>query len=83
MKHGSGTLVTLKGGITSVNINILMGKLIEIEQSIGVETNATVRKQVLDAQNYLLGIQKEIVEKLRREPRRAAFEPFPASRHAA
>jgi len=66
-----------------VNINILLGKLIEIEQSIGVETDTTVRKQVLDAQDYLLGIQKEIVEKLRGEPRRATFEPFPASRYAA
>jgi hypothetical protein len=66
-----------------VNINILLGKLIEIERSIGVETNTTLRQQVLDAQDYLLGIQKEIVDKLRKEPRRSGFEPFPASRYAA
>jgi hypothetical protein len=66
-----------------VNINILLGKLIEIERSIGIETDTTLRKQVLDAQDCLLGIQKEIVEKLRKEPRCAAFDPFPASRYAA
>ncbi len=66
-----------------MNINILLGKLIDIERSIGVETDTTLRNQVLDAQDYLLGIQKEIVEKLRKEPRRAAFEPFPSSRYAA
>jgi hypothetical protein len=66
-----------------VHINILMEKLIEIERSIGVETNTTVRKQVLDAQDYLLGMQREIAEKLRKEPRRAGLEPFPTSRYAA
>lgn len=66
-----------------MNINILLEKLIEIEQSIGVETNSTLRKQVLDMQDTLLAMQKEMVEQLRKEPRRFVFEAFPSSTYAA
>jgi hypothetical protein len=66
-----------------MNINILLEKLIEIEQSIGVETNSTLRKQVHDMQDTLLAMQKEMVEQLRKEPRRFVFEAFPSSTYAA
>jgi hypothetical protein len=66
-----------------MSVNILLEKLIEIERSIGVETDTTLRKQVLEAQDYVLEIQKEIVDKLRKEPRRIQMEPFPSSRYAA
>ncbi|HEY1767873.1 MAG TPA: hypothetical protein VGG26_09470 [Terracidiphilus sp.] len=65
-----------------MTVNIVLEKLIEIERSIGVETDTNLRKQVLDAQDYILEIQKEIVEKLRREPR-IFMEPFPSSRFSA
>ncbi len=66
-----------------MTINILLEKLIEIERSIGVETNTAVRKQVLEAQDCLLAMQKEMVEKLRKGPGRFVLEPFPSSRFAA
>ena len=66
-----------------MDTNILLQKLIEIEKSIGVETNTTLRKQVLDAQDCVLQIQKETAENLRKGPRRFVFEPFPSSRYAA
>ena len=66
-----------------MNIQILLAKLIEIERSIGVETNTTLHKQVLDAQDYVLGMHKEIVERLRKEPRSLAFESLTTTRFAA
>jgi hypothetical protein len=64
-------------------INILLQKLIEIEQSIGVETNMTLRKQVLDAQDCLLQMQKEIVENLLHRPKRFMRETEHSSTYAA
>jgi hypothetical protein len=66
-----------------MNTNILLDKLIEIERSIGVETNTTLRKQVLDAQDCVLEMQREMVENLRKGPRRFVLEPFPSSTYAA
>jgi hypothetical protein len=66
-----------------VSVHSLLQKLIEIEQSIGVETDTTLRKQVLDAQDYLLQMQKEIVENLRYRPRRFMPETEFTSTYAA
>lgn len=48
-----------------MNPRILLEKLIDIEQSIGVETDSTLRRKVLDAQDCLLRMQGELVERLR------------------
>ena len=42
------------GGPSPVNPTILLQKLIDIERSIGVETESTTRRRVLEAQDYLL-----------------------------
>jgi hypothetical protein len=51
-----------------VSVTALIEKLTDIERSIGVENNATIRFQVIDAQDCVLLIQKEIVEILGGEP---------------
>ena len=37
-----------------MNPSIMLQKLVEIERSIGVETQSTTRRRVLEAQDYLL-----------------------------
>jgi hypothetical protein len=37
-----------------VNPSVLLQKLIDIERSLGVETESTTRRKVLDAQEYVL-----------------------------
>jgi len=66
-----------------MNTTVLLQKLIEIERSIGVETNATIRNQVLDLQDYVLEMQKQTLENLRKQPRHFGLEPFPTSSFAA
>jgi hypothetical protein len=66
-----------------MNPTVLLEKLIEIERSIGSETNTTLRNKVLEAQEYVLEMQKETVERLRRQPRSIGMTPFPSSRFAA
>lgn len=39
-----------------VNPSVLLQKLIEIERSIGIETESTTRRKVLEAQDYLLRV---------------------------
>lgn len=39
-----------------MNPSVLLQKLIEIERSIGIETESTTRRKVLDAQDYLLRV---------------------------
>ena len=65
------------------NMNTLLDKLIEIERSIGVETDSTLRNLVIDAQDCVLGMQKQAVENLRKSPARFAFEASPSSTFAA
>lgn len=43
-----------------MNSSVLLQKLIDIERSIGVETQSTTRRKVLDAQEYLLGVHWSI-----------------------
>jgi hypothetical protein len=49
--------------------NLLLEQLLDIERSIGTETNAIVRRKVQDAEDSLLLLQKETVEYLRKESR--------------
>jgi len=48
-----------------VNPNLLLQKLIEIERSIGIETDSTIRHKVLEAEECLLRMQGQRVEQLR------------------
>ena len=49
----------------------LLDKLIQIQQAIGVETNFTVQKMLMEAQDCLLELEKERVENLRRNARQS------------
>lgn len=51
-------------------VSVLLEKLVDIERSIGTETDDTVRNKLIDAQQYLL-----LIENARTEARRAAFKP--------
>jgi hypothetical protein len=42
-------------------ITVLMQKLIDIEKSIGVETDRTILDKVLDAESCLLQFQREMI----------------------
>lgn len=44
-----------------MNSSIILQRLIDIEQSIGVETDSTVRRKVVDAQECLLRMEGEQV----------------------
>ncbi len=46
-----------------MNDTVLLKKLIDIERSIGIESNNAIRNLVHDAQAYLLEMQKEKAEK--------------------
>jgi hypothetical protein len=52
-----------------MNTAVLLEKLTDLELSIGVETNATLRIKVLDTQDCILAMQKSKVEELRRTSR--------------
>jgi hypothetical protein len=58
----------------SVNTTILLQKLIDIEKSIGNETNRAILDKIFDAENCVLDMQRELIESLRREPRLAAIQ---------
>jgi hypothetical protein len=47
-----------------MSITVLLKKLIEVEQSVGVDTEAVLRMKIQEAQDYALQIQKETVESL-------------------
>jgi hypothetical protein len=57
-----------------VNTTILLQKLIDIEKSIGKETDRTILDKILDAENCVLDMQRELIESLRREPMQAAIQ---------
>ena len=48
-----------------MNSVILLTKLIEIEQAIGVEDPIKIRRMVIEAEECLLGIQKESLDRHR------------------
>ncbi len=43
----------------------IIGKLLEIEQALGVEDTASLRARVIDAQECVLRMQKQLIEDLR------------------
>jgi len=47
------------------NHKVLLEKLVQIERSIGIETNFTLQKMLLEAEEYLLELEKERVANLR------------------
>jgi hypothetical protein len=50
-----------------MSVTELIIRLSEIERSIGVESNHTIQKQVMDAQDCALRVQAELVDMLRIE----------------
>lgn len=56
-----------------MNLTSLLKKLIEIERSIGVETDAVIRRKVQDVQDDVLQMQKELASKPRQELRHHAI----------
>jgi len=67
-----------------MTITALIVKLTDNERSIGVETNSAIRNRIIDAQDYALDLQKEIMEVLRGRPQTASgpsmksLRPVPA-----
>jgi len=57
-----------------VNVTIILRKLIDIEKSIGLETNAMILDKVFDAENCLLQMQSEMIESLHSESRRSVTQ---------
>jgi hypothetical protein len=53
-----------------VNTTILLQKLINIERAIGTESDQTILDKVFDAENCVLQMQREMIENLRKQPRR-------------
>ncbi|HEV2324444.1 MAG TPA: hypothetical protein VGS10_10895 [Terracidiphilus sp.] len=45
-----------------------MTKLTEIERSIGVVDTLSLRRMILEAQDYILRSQKETIQQLRQKP---------------
>ena len=43
---------------SKINTNALLEKLIDIEQSIGIETDATIRNKVREAQEFVIQLLK-------------------------
>ena len=52
-----------------MNTTILLQKLIDIEKSIGKETDRAILEKIFDAENCVLEMQREMIESLRKEPR--------------
>jgi hypothetical protein len=50
-----------------MSVTELIIRLSEIERSIGVESNHTIHKQVMDAQDCALRVQAKMVDMLRAE----------------
>jgi hypothetical protein len=66
-----------------MNLATLLHKLADLESSIGVENNTTLRIKVLDTQDCILAMQKKMVDDLHRNSRRAAAGPISLSRYLA
>lgn len=52
-----------------MNLADLLEKLIEIELSIGVDSDSVVRRKMQDVQDYVLQMQKELAARLLNEHR--------------
>lgn len=55
-------------------LNVLLLKLIEIEQSVGHESHLAVRHRIIDAQEYILAIQQGLAAQARMSRVAADFE---------
>jgi hypothetical protein len=66
-----------------VNVTILLQKLIDIEQSIGTDSNSVILDKVFDAENCLLQMQREMIESLRYQPRHQVIQMITGSSLAA
>jgi hypothetical protein len=49
-------------------ISTLLDKLTDIESALGRETETMIRYRIIDAQDYALRIQKQVIEELRIRP---------------
>jgi hypothetical protein len=49
-------------------ISTLLAKLTDIERALGKENETTIRHRIIDAQDYALRIQKQMIEELRIRP---------------
>lgn len=57
-----------------MNLTTLLNKLIEIERSIGIESDSAIRMKMQDVEDYVLELQRETASKLKNEHRhRFAF----------
>lgn len=59
-----------------MNPKDLLEKLIKIEQAIGVETNFSVKKMLIEAEECLLQLEKERVQALRGDAYRSDSSEF-------
>ncbi len=66
-----------------MNMITLLEKLIAIERAIGVEDQIMLRRRLLDAQDYVLEMQKELAENRRKEPMHSSPEFLASSEFAA
>ncbi len=48
----------------NTSITILLNKLIEVEKSIGVESDLSLRRKLHEAEDYALQMQKELAQNL-------------------
>jgi hypothetical protein len=55
-----------------MNCSQLLRKLTEIERSIGVVDTMTLRRMIIETQDYILQHQKESIQQLRQKPPREA-----------
>lgn len=56
-----------------MNTTILLQKLIDIEKSVGVEPDKIILEKVFDAESCVLSMQKEMMNRPRKEPCREAW----------
>ena len=59
-----------------MNPKDLLDKLIQIERAIGVETNFTVKKMLIEAEGCLLELEKQRVQALHRDADRSVLSGF-------
>jgi hypothetical protein len=55
----------------------LLNKLVEIECAIGVETNATLQELIIEAQNHVFRMERDMTANLRKSPERPSFLEMP------
>jgi len=48
-----------------MDTGVLIGKLLDIERALGIEDTTTLRTRVIDAQECVLRMQKQLIEDLR------------------